>query len=188
MPARSAHAALAGLALLALVACAPTGGRGGPGDMGGAPPEEGRSGPRTVSLASMHGELLAQVGADLMISAAQRPAWARYCDAVGALMTDQLRERRVVASSDDAVRQIGRKVDVVRNRLAAMEDIQSAADALYAGLSPEQRRIADVRLAGTVPALYSGVTGEGGAGGDRSPSRERRGPPSGGPGGGGMGI
>jgi len=191
MNARIAQVTLFGVAMVSLIACAPMGGRGGPGDMGGGPPDGGLDGgnsPRSVSLASVHGELLATVGADLVISDAQRPAWDDYCDAVGALMSDQTRARHAVARSDNAVQQIGRKVDVVRNRLAAMEDIQMAADRLYTVLTPEQQRIADVRLAATVPALYSGLSeGNGGRGG-RGASGERRGPPSGGPGGGGMGI
>jgi len=194
MNSRRAHVALFGVALISLVACAPMGGpggRGGPGEMGGRPGDDAMAGqaePRTVSLASMHGELLARVGADLVIADPQRAAWDDYCDAVGALMTDQMRGTRVVATSDDAVRQIGRKVDVVRNRLAAMEEIQAAAERLYTVLTPEQRRIADVRLAATVPALYSGLSDDGNSRGGRGQSNDRRGPPSGGPGGGGMGI
>lgn len=184
MNSRFTHAALLGVAMVSLGACAPISGRGGPGEMGGGPPDGG-AGPRAVSLTSIHGELLAQVGADLAITDAQRSVWDDYCDAVGALMTDQMRARRVVASSDNAVQQIGRKVDVVRNRLAAMEDIQMAASRLYTALTPEQQRIADVRLAATVPALYSGVNADRG---ERGQPRDRRGPPPGGPGGGGMGI
>jgi hypothetical protein len=38
-------------------------------------------------------------------------------------------------------------VDAARNRLTALEDIAQAARALYAGLSAEQQRVADPRLA-----------------------------------------
>jgi len=168
-----------------VVACAPMGGpRGDSGPGGGAPGDDAR-GPRSVSISEIHGEMLARVETELVITAAQRPAWDDYCAAVGALMNDQMRASRTVARSDDAVHQIARKVDVVRNRLAAMEDIQRAAKSLYAVLTPEQRHIADSRLAATVPALYSGLgesrPGAYGGGKDRN---DRRGPPPGGPGGG----
>jgi len=166
-----------------IVACAPMGGPGGGRDPRGDAPVNERSGPRTVSISAIHGELLARVESDLVITSAQRPAWDDYCAAVGALMNDQMRASRTVARSDDAVRQIGRKVDVVRNRLAAMEEIQRAAGQLYSVLTPEQQRIADIRLAATVPALYSGISdGAGGAADGRG--GDRRGPPPGGPGGG----
>jgi len=166
-----------------VVACAPMGGPGGGRDPRGGGQGDDTAGPRSVSISEIHGELLARVEADLVITTAQRPAWDAYCAAVGALMNDQMRTGHSVARSDDAVRQIDRKVDVVRNRLAAMEDIGRAAERLYSVLTPEQRRIADIRLAATVPALYSGVNdadrgGAAGRGGDR------RGPPAGGPGGG----
>ena len=37
-------------------------------------------------------------------------------------------------------------MDAARNRLAALEEIADSAKALYAGLSPEQKKVADARL------------------------------------------
>jgi hypothetical protein len=56
---------------------------------------------------------------------------------------------------------IDQTVDVARNRLTALEDIASAAKALYARLTPEQQSLADARLATTLPTTT--VAGFGGA-------------------------
>ena len=45
------------------------------------------------------------------------------------------------------VRQIASAVDSARNRLAALEDIETASRALYKVLQPEQTTMADVRSA-----------------------------------------
>jgi hypothetical protein len=180
---RSSEPLLLSFALL-LSACAPMDGPDRRDDMrpGGQAP-----GVHSVSLTDRHQALLAELGAELNIGPDQRVAWDDYCTAVGALVADQMRGSRAVAASDDAVRQIDRKVDVVRNRLAAMEDIQLAAERLYQALSPAQRTLADQRLAATVPALYSGLgdrqDGRREAGEGADGRKGRRGPPQGGGGG-----
>ena len=72
-------------------------------------------------------------------------------------MDDQTRLAPVNTDSMTAIQQIERKVDTVRNRLTAMEDIADAAGKLYAGLNKEQKAVADQLLPGTLPALYSGL-------------------------------
>ncbi len=93
----------------------------------------------------------------LKLQPGQQAAWDAYARRVRALMLDQLRGIPRAPENEDAPHQINRRVDVVRNRLAAMEDVADAAGQLYALLSAEQRRLADDLLPTTVPALYSGV-------------------------------
>jgi len=154
---------------------------GGPG---GDPPGD-RTGPRGPVMASgshLLADLQEQLD-DLRLKLKLRPdqetAWQAYQERVGALMSDQLRPAAPVARTErgDALRQIDRKVDVVRNRLAALEDIAEAARKLYRQLDARQREIADRALAATVPALYSGL---GALAGDRTPppgGPDGRGPP-----------
>jgi hypothetical protein len=63
-------------------------------------------------------------------------------------------------SDASAVQQFDSLADVARTRMTAVEEIVKAGKTLYAGLSPDQQRIADRRLplialqlagAGTVP-------------------------------------
>jgi hypothetical protein len=62
------------------------------------------------------------------------------------------RSRGQVGAQMDALKQIERSVDSARNRLAGLQDIALAARALYGSLSPEQKAIADARLAKIIPA------------------------------------
>jgi len=100
---------------------------------------------------------LVEVQQRLKLEAAQQAAWDMYARRVLALMQDQMRGIARPPPDEDAPHQIDRRVDVVRNRLAAMEDIAEAAGHLYSLLSPEQRKVADELLPTTVPPLYSGL-------------------------------
>ena len=51
--------------------------------------------------------------------------------------------------------------DVARNRLTAIEDIADAGKALYAALTPEQRTLADRRLALPLATLSGSDYGRG---------------------------
>lgn len=86
----------------------------------------------------------------------QEALWAIYQEKVGALMSDQLRPRRETAGGN-ALQQMERKIDVVRNRLAALEEIADAARGLYQRLDAAQQEKADRLLPATLPALYSGL-------------------------------
>ena len=107
---------------------------------------------------------LADTERRLNLTPAQVAAWQAYAIKAEALMADQLRAP-AGDSQDNALRAIERRVDVVRNRYAAMEDVADAARALYRLLDAEQQRLADRMLPGTVPALYSGL-------GERAVERE----------------
>ncbi|MBU0601798.1 MAG: Spy/CpxP family protein refolding chaperone [Gammaproteobacteria bacterium] len=147
---------------------------------GGPPPGRGDArGSNVDGAARVRDDLQTQLSGverALALTPTQQPAWDRYRDSVGTLMADQFRlDPRPVARLD-ALRQIGRKVDVVRNRLGAMEDVADAANALYALLDATQRRVADRLLPGTVPPLYSGLSHADAPTPERAgePRRERR--------------
>jgi hypothetical protein len=98
----------------------------------------------------------------------QESAWLDYQEKVGALVADHWRPAPQEAQAkDNALRQVERKIDVVRNRLTAMEDIVDAAKRLYEKLDEQQQATADRLLATTVPPLYSGLGQERPGGRDR---------------------
>jgi hypothetical protein len=88
----------------------------------------------------------------LKLTPEQNPLFQAYEDRVIELLSDLGRGTNA-REGDDALKQIERKVDQARNRLAAMEEISDAAKKLYAVLTPEQKTAADRVIPGTVPAL-----------------------------------
>ena len=100
--------------------------------------------------------LLGMLHEDLKLSPGQEPAWQSYADKVSALAADISRERGRLKETLQmkALPRIDRAVDVARDRLTALEEIASAAKALYARLTPEQQGLADARLATTLPTNY----------------------------------
>lgn len=94
---------------------------------------------------------------DLKLTPAQQPAWQSYADKVQALASDLARERSraqagvPVGAQSNALQQIDRTLDTARNRLTGLEDIAAAAKNLYESLTPEQKSVADSRLAKTIP-------------------------------------
>jgi hypothetical protein len=163
------------------------GGPMGGGGPGGGPPGDRQDVRSPVMASGSHlvddlQQQLDDLRLQLKLRPEQEASWQIYQERVGALMSDQLRPSRRVAdaATGDAVHQIERKVDVVRNRLAALEDIADAARDLYGRLDSGQRAIADQSLPATVPALYSGLgdLGGNGPGGGAPPGKsDRRGPP-----------
>jgi hypothetical protein len=127
--------------------------RGGPP----VPDEPDRGAIERHALGGEFSAHVAEVQQRLKLQKAQQAAWDAYARRVQALMLDQLRGVPRGPDNEDGLHQINRRVDIVRNRLAAMEDIADAAAQLYALLSPEQRKVADDLLPTTVPALYSGL-------------------------------
>jgi hypothetical protein len=88
----------------------------------------------------------------LQLTPEQNPLFQAYQDRVIGLLSD-LGRGADAPQGEDALKQIDRRVDQARNRLAAMQGISDAAKQLYAALSPEQKTIADRVIPGTVPAL-----------------------------------
>ena len=90
---------------------------------------------------------------DLKLTADQGGTWQAFADKVRAHAGDLARERaqRLTVSATNAapsggLHHIGQAVDAARNRLTALEDIETAAKALYQTLSPAQRDLADLRI------------------------------------------
>ena len=137
--------------LLLLSACAPFGGGGRGGPSGDA------VGPPIISVTDQQQVLLRETAAELKLTPRQLVLWERYQQRVGALMADQLRSEPSPNRRLSAPQQIDSRVATVRQRLAAIEEVQQAATAVYESLDAEQKKIADQLLAQTVPPLYSGL-------------------------------
>lgn len=154
--------------LVATEAAAQFGGGFGPGRMGppgGGSMEGGPQGRPPVTASGSHlipmiEQQLVEARIQLGIRLEQEELWGAYQERVGALLADQLRPRPTNETQGNALQQVERKIDIVRNRLTALEDIAEAAGRLYAALDDAQKEKADRLLAGTVPALYSGLAGD----------------------------
>ncbi|MGE5128634.1 MAG: Spy/CpxP family protein refolding chaperone [Sphingomonadaceae bacterium] len=157
-PARHAFLRLsAGALALVAVRGAPAqfherGGRGAHSGRGGA---EGQQ----PSTRDRLDETLREFHDDLALTAEQQSAWDRYARALQGYVQDAARERARVKSLSGMPlgERIGHQVNVARDRYAAMEDIASAATALYAALNPEQQQRANPRLAGIVEMVAGDV-------------------------------
>ncbi len=158
--------------LLLAAVCAPAAAQFGGMKRGGGDSGSGRSRPGDdmsgVTRMSANDQIRMQITDTrlaLKLEPAQNAAWQAYEDRVIGLLAD-LSRGAGTAAGGDATKQIDLKVDLARNRLAAMEELSEAAKKLYAGLSAEQKSVADRMLPGTVPALYaqpSAFRGDGGA-------------------------
>jgi len=128
------------------------GGRPGASGMGGAPGKGGGvpAEPRVAAPANMT-ELvsmrLSQLEEDLNLRANQVPLWNAYRDRVMSLLDDVRREGRTSVIETTAPQRLDALTDVARNRLTATEDVADAGKALYKALTPEQKAVADRRLA-----------------------------------------
>ena len=111
-------------------------------------PPEGVSSQARVQLAS--------VRSALKLTPEQAPNWQLYESKVVELL-DELGRGFTPPANVTAIRQIDARVDAVRHRLTAMEDIADAAAKLYSGLSAEQKGTADRLLAATLPTPYPGM-------------------------------
>ena len=148
------------------------GSRGGDrgGDRGAArgPAPGAAGGPRSPvqeNMATQVQIVLAEIEEALRLTPLQERAWQDYAQKVVALTTDIMREqgraRTGSESSPNALQQIDHLVDVERNRLTALEDIQSAGKRLYDMLVPEQKKLADARIARVIPSQAVGLSDRG---------------------------
>ncbi|HJY77699.1 MAG TPA: Spy/CpxP family protein refolding chaperone [Burkholderiales bacterium] len=89
---------------------------------------------------------------DLKLTGDQQKAWNAYADGIRALQKDIARDRAPRASDAqlDLAKRLDRAADVARDRLTAVEDIVDSAKGLLKTLSPEQRTMADPRLANLI--------------------------------------
>jgi hypothetical protein len=140
--------------MLALLAAAPAvafaqmGGKRRGGDKGGAGGAKGGGAPQINPLEATLGEF----ETDLKLAAEQQKAWNAYADGIRALQRDIARDRAPRASDAqlDLAKRLDRAADVARDRLTAVEDIVDSAKGLLKTLSPEQRTMADPRLANLI--------------------------------------
>jgi periplasmic protein CpxP/Spy len=130
------------------------GNQGGGGDNSrnerSVPSRETGPGQQQVMLHELH--------TDLKLTQAQEPAWNAYVDKLNAIAADAAREsvRAQSPAQINAMQQFDRVLDSARNRLTALEDVAAAAKTLYAGLSDEQKLVADSRLAKLLPGAGEG--------------------------------
>lgn len=106
-----------------------------------------------------------QLGAlqvDLHLTDAQNAPWLAFADRILAYQADRERQRertnapqavhaKPVAGA--GIQPIARAVDQSRNRLTALEDIESTSRTLYQSLTENQKAIVDVRVAGLLVPL-----------------------------------
>ncbi len=96
---------------------------------------------------------------DLELQPEQRASWNAFAEQVRAYAGDLARERaRAIAESKgatdaDAIEHIDRAADSARNHATALEDISRSAKALYAVLTPQQRKLADARIVTIIAPL-----------------------------------
>jgi hypothetical protein len=103
---------------------------------------------------------LPQVRDLLLLTAQQQALWHVFESKVDAYTDAYYRQKPVLPGQDDtATHQIGRMVDNLQNRLAALEDVESAAKALYASLAPEQQKTANQMLLLTIPTFANSGAG-----------------------------
>ena len=100
---------------------------------------------------------------DLHLTPEQTAAWQTFSDRILALQADMERQRgrnasavAVSAASVGGIKPIASAVDAARNRLTALEDIESTGRALYQTLQPDQKILADLRMATFVTPLLKG--------------------------------
>jgi hypothetical protein len=177
------HAVGAWAAVVIAIAATPAGaqypgggpppGRGGGGFGPGVPSGASSDATSGGSVTEIVVLRLTTLEEDLKLSPAQRPAWNAYSNRVTRLLSDTTRTGEMTLTGDlTGPQRLDRLADVARNRLTAIEDIVEAGKELYAVLTPEQRAIADNRLATTVLPIVSGGAAVSGARG--SPPRPRQ--------------
>ena len=139
----------------------------------GAPATELRP-PETTKVAAPPPGLrevsLAQVFDRLGLNPQQRDLWDVFNNKVDAYTGVYYRQKPTTPSPEDpAPHQIGRMVDNLQNRLAALEDVEAAAKGLYASLTLQQQKTANEMLILAIPA-FTAAGGESG----RSSAETRR--------------
>ena len=125
----------------------------------GAPATELRPPEATKATAMMHPpglrELsLTEVFDRLGLNPQQRDLWDVFNNKVDAYTGVYYRQKPTTPSPEDpAPHQIGRMVDNLQNRLAALEDVEAAAKGLYASLTLQQQKTANEMLILAIPAF-----------------------------------
>jgi hypothetical protein len=129
------------------------GSRGGHGNSGGNSDKTNRQpqvDPNSYEQIEYRLSLLEE---DLKLQQGQVAAWNTFADRVRAYAGDLAREhaRAMTVSSTGStavggIEHIEQAADSARNRATALDDIGAAAKTLYAGLTPDQKMLADARI------------------------------------------
>ena len=137
-------------------------GGGGTGRRGGmrGGTERSQPRPRDEPRQDVFQTTLEELRIDLKLDAKQQNAWNAYAERLAALMSDAARERArnqpgVAPVPQTAPQQLDHLVMSAQNRATAMEEVAGAAKALYDMLTPEQKSIADGRLASVTSLAVS---------------------------------
>lgn len=97
---------------------------------------------------------LSEIHDRLVMNPQQQALWGDFEGKVDAYTAAYYRQKPVLPSpEDEAPHQISRLVDNLQNRLAALEDVESAAKRLYASLMPEQKKLANELLVSAIPTF-----------------------------------
>jgi hypothetical protein len=104
---------------------------------------------------------LDQIEDELKLTPAQRGAWNAYADKVQKLADEVARirfeARTATPASTSAPQQLDRVATDMRSRVAFVDEIVALGHAFYATLTPEQKVVADRRLALPLALLATGV-------------------------------
>ena len=96
----------------------------------------------------------------LQLAPAQEPLWQQFVTRIEDYTQQFYRERPAMPSEDEpAPQQITRLLMNQQNRLAALEDVEQAAKALYARLNPDQKKTANLWLLPSIPTFSGQSTG-----------------------------
>jgi LTXXQ motif family protein len=112
---------------------------------------------------------LALMEMDLHLTAEQRDPWQVFANKVRAYASDLSRERARagIPPSDSTpisgLQHIDLITDGARIRVNELEDIRTAANALYATLSPAQKKVADARMVMLITTPSGAIVGESGS-------------------------
>ncbi|MDB5809814.1 MAG: hypothetical protein JWN94_1936 [Betaproteobacteria bacterium] len=149
---------------------------GGSRSQGGVPRGESPGGGNDA--ANVLDYRLESMQEDLKLTPVQQRLWDAYAEKVRALGGDIVRERDRTKTPTvtplTAPQQMAHALDVARNRMTALEDIAASANALYDNLTPEQKLLADSRVASLVPFISINAPASG------VPERAQQKPPAGG--------
>jgi hypothetical protein len=105
---------------------------------------------------------LPELQARLALTAQQQPLWAGFEAQVDAYVGLYYREKPVQPSLDlAATQQLTQWLGQQQNRLAALEDVEVVAKALYASLDPAQQQIANQFMLGILPGFAPVTSGPG---------------------------
>ena len=123
---------------------------------------------------------LSSLAEDLKLTPVQTGAWTRYADRLRKFAGDVARNRSAMRfPKEPAPQQFDLLVGSATNRLTAIEELADAGRKFYETLNPDQREIADRRLARIATPLVTGDMPPGMSGGGMPRGSGQRGEPGG---------